>query len=58
MNANNSLIEIEANTVSDANACPKCGENHVDYLVWNEYDYVTCATCGMVYDPAEEAAQA
>ena len=54
MKANDSLIEIEANTVSDANACPNCGQNHVDYLIWDDMDWVHCQSCGFVYDPAEQ----
>lgn len=33
--------------------CPECYENRVDWLVWDEAEYVTCASCGTVYDPAE-----
>jgi uncharacterized Zn finger protein len=32
--------------------CPKCGEDDMDSLVWNEdLDTVTCAKCGTVYTP-------
>jgi ribosomal protein S27E len=38
--------------VNPDDRCPECGENRVDYLVWDEDgEYVTCATCGTVYVP-------
>ena len=41
-------------TVSPDNACPGCGENRVDWLVWAEDGtQVDCATCGASYDPSE-----
>lgn len=33
-------------------ACPKCGERHVDRLVWGDEDLVRCASCGITFDPA------
>ena len=42
-------------TVEEHNACPACGEQRMDYLQWDDADYVTCGTCGCVYDPAAMA---
>jgi len=44
--------------VEEQFACPDCGEARMDYLVWDDGDYiglVTCQTCGAVYDPCETA---
>ena len=47
--------EREAGTVPEGDACPGCGENRVDWLVWtDDGDHVECATCGAWYDPDEE----
>ena len=33
--------------------CPRCGEAHMDRLVWRDYgEYVFCDRCGMTYTPA------
>ena len=38
--------------VAEADACPKCGERHIDKLVWQEDDEtVQCTTCGKQYTP-------
>jgi transcription elongation factor Elf1 len=37
-------------TVKDEFKCPVCGENNVDKLELDEEDYVTCLSCGKVYD--------
>jgi uncharacterized metal-binding protein (TIGR02443 family) len=35
--------------------CPKCGENRIDHLWWDEDGvYVTCDTCGHTYDPPQQ----
>ena len=40
-----------ANLVATEDACPNCGERHVDQLIWTDDDVVLCATCGTEYDP-------
>lgn len=38
--------------VEPEDACPRCGEQRMDYLVWIEdSDMVVCQTCGFVYEP-------
>lgn len=38
--------------VSEADACPECGENRMDWLPWDEAgDYVKCASCSYTYRP-------
>jgi len=47
----------DAETVCDGCECPGCGEDRVDWLVWQdsaEGEYVECASCGAWYDPNEE----
>ncbi len=37
---------------SPDDACPDCGEDRIDYLVWDDDgEFVTCASCGCVYVP-------
>jgi uncharacterized Zn finger protein len=44
-------------TVAQHLACPCCGENHMDELVWSSGGgLVKCASCGMIYDPNDPAA--
>ena len=38
--------------ISEANACPSCGEREVDRLVWEADEDVHCTTCGVIYDPS------
>ena len=38
--------------VDDGCECPVCGEDGMDYLVYDNLDWVHCATCGTIYDPA------
>jgi hypothetical protein len=40
-----------SNLVAPKDACPTCGERHVDHLVWTDDDIVHCTTCGTEYDP-------
>lgn len=47
----------EANLVPCQDACPRCGERHVDHLVWIEDDIVRCTTCGIEYDPSNPPLQ-
>ncbi|MBM4020136.1 MAG: hypothetical protein FJ288_17765 [Planctomycetes bacterium] len=37
--------------VSEADACPGCGERRVDCLVWQDDGAVKCSTCGKQYAP-------
>jgi len=40
------------NETTDAHPCPKCGENRIDWLIWDEEGYdsqLECASCGTVY---------
>jgi len=37
--------------VATKDACPKCREQNVDKLVWQENGKVKCSTCGMRYRP-------
>jgi len=32
-------------------ACPQCGEDDIDRLVWIDDDRVRCANCGTVFHP-------
>jgi hypothetical protein len=32
-------------------ACPQCGEDDLDHLVWIDDDQVRCDKCGTVYTP-------
>jgi len=43
---------MKNNLVLPTDACPSCGERDVDRLIWDD-EVVTCATCGVVYDPNE-----
>ena len=45
---------METNTderVAPVFACPCCGEDRMDWLVWDEDEMVNCKTCGEVYEP-------
>ena len=33
--------------------CRNCGERRYDLLVWDDFDLVTCETCGNIYDPED-----
>jgi len=38
--------------VAEQDACPKCGERRLDFLVWQKGGkYVKCTTCGKRYAP-------
>jgi uncharacterized Zn finger protein len=32
-------------------ACPFCGEDDIDHLVWLDDEKVRCDSCGTIYDP-------
>ena len=39
--------------VQDGCECPACGENRIDFLIWNDHlDTVKCASCNHEYDPS------
>lgn len=40
------VIEIVAKEF----ACPKCGENDMDLLIWDDDEHIKCTTCGESYD--------
>jgi len=48
----------EEETCPEGCACPTCGENRIDYLVWigPDYEEVECATCGRIYNPDDPLA--
>lgn len=55
----NNLIELDdQDRVAPGFACPHCGEDHVDSLVWINDDQVRCASCGTIYDPNQPEAGA
>jgi hypothetical protein len=39
-------------------ACPHCGEDDIDHLVWLDDEKVRCTRCGTVYDPNQPDAEA
>jgi rubredoxin len=43
----------EMDVCPDEFKCPHCGENRHDELVWDDNDWLHCATCGHVYDPSD-----
>jgi hypothetical protein len=43
--------------VAADDACPQCGEDLSDLLVWLDDDRVRCFTCGTVYRPGGESPQ-
>lgn len=46
------MIQIEEAVVENVDKCHRCGEYHIDQLVWDETgETVTCSTCGNVYRP-------
>jgi len=52
MNINETKVSADRDVVPFFNGCPRCGERVVDNLRWdNDGETVTCATCGMRYNP-------
>ena len=46
------IAQPNDNLVAIEDACPRCGERHVDLLVWIEDGQrVRCATCLNIYTP-------
>ena len=48
------MVEV----VNPGFACPQCGEDTMDLLVWISDDAVRCGTCGKMYDPEENGVEA
>jgi len=49
------MEQVEFEMVDEKFACPNCGEQKMDWLIWDEdADTVKCQSCGTVYDPATE----
>jgi rubredoxin len=44
--------DFDYERVADGCECPVCGEDAMDCLVYDDQDWVHCATCGTIYDPA------
>jgi hypothetical protein len=47
----------DSGRVAADDACPRCGEDQTDLLVWLDDDRVRCFTCGTVYQPGGDAPQ-
>lgn len=46
------IAEPDDNLVAIGDACPNCGERHVDNLIWiDDGERVRCARCATVYTP-------
>jgi hypothetical protein len=43
--------DLPGGTVPPDDACPRCGEDKADRLVWQDDDVVECQTCGTRYEP-------
>ena len=39
--------------VDKENACPQCGEDDIDRLIWVDTNTVECQECGYYYEPAD-----
>jgi len=45
----------DASRVEPDEACPNCGENRADELVWtSDGEDVRCSTCGTTYTPGTD----
>lgn len=55
---NNSIEPDDYDRVAPGRACPRCGEDDIDALVWIDDDQVRCDSCGTVYDPNQPDAKA
>lgn len=58
MATNNNIEPDDYDRVAPGMACPKCGEDEMDLLVWIDDDKVRCDSCGTVYDPNQPDAEA
>lgn len=43
--------------LAPGDACPNCGQDDHDQLIWIDDERVRCASCGAVYVPAEGSAR-
>ena len=45
-------VEIGAELVNEGDRCGFCGEQRMDWLVWQEDEiHLRCGTCGVVFQP-------
>ena len=44
-----SFLAFEIETVSEGDGCSRCGENRVDWLIWNDAGEIKCQSCESVY---------
>jgi rubredoxin len=58
MTTNNDHEPNGRDRVAPGMACPRCGEDEMDSLVWIDDDQVRCTSCGTVYDPNQPDAKA
>jgi hypothetical protein len=42
---------VDCTPVEPGNECPNCTEARYDWLSWDDQDWLTCQTCGYIYDP-------
>jgi len=49
-----SLME---DSVDKSSECPNCGEDRVDYLVWQDDEIVQCTACKHTYNPLNYASE-
>jgi uncharacterized Zn finger protein len=47
-------INRTENCVEPDQACPECGEDYIDSLIWLDDEKVECQSCGKVYFPRPE----
>jgi len=40
--------------VSPIAACPDCGEQNPDRLIWQDDEFVRCDACGTIYEPGRK----
>jgi uncharacterized Zn finger protein len=59
MTTNNHHSELDdSERVVPGMACPRCGEDAIDSLVWIDDEQVRCDRCGTVYAPDQPDAEA
>ena len=44
-----SFLAIEVETVVEGEECPHCGENRMDWLIWNDAGEIKCQSCESAY---------
>ncbi|MCL4198918.1 MAG: hypothetical protein KJZ69_15630 [Phycisphaerales bacterium] len=46
------ILPPDDNLVAIEDACPNCGQRHIDRLIWtDDGEQVRCAGCSTVYTP-------